>query len=135
MVMVKNEKKIDIYEASRLDALYNTTYKTNLWFYRKVCRWFSKEFSTPLKEVEQLDWTEVLVHYYENAYDSLNIKQLVEEIRSNDERLKDLNKNEVDEFQRQLNAMLSKKQQSIKKDTTEFAKDQPISNLLFDETE
>ena len=48
-----------------LDAVENTTFDS---FYRKVSRWYSKEFSTPLHIVESLDPIHVLQHYYEERF-------------------------------------------------------------------
>ncbi len=39
---------------------------------RKIQRWFSKSFSTPLKEVEQLDLHYLLQHKYEDYISSLS---------------------------------------------------------------
>lgn len=37
--------------------------------YRKICRWYSKEFNTPLDRVEwDLDYVHVLTHYYETVF-------------------------------------------------------------------
>jgi hypothetical protein len=38
-------------------------------YYRKICRWYSKEFSTPLETVMyDIPERDVLLHYYENLY-------------------------------------------------------------------
>lgn len=40
--------------------------------YREICRWYSREFSTPLHVVEQeLDRLQILRHYYEDAFKKL----------------------------------------------------------------
>lgn len=39
---------------------------------RKIQRWFSKSFSTPLKEVEQLDIHYLLQHKYEDFINTLS---------------------------------------------------------------
>jgi len=39
---------------------------------RKLCRWFSKEFSTPLEEVEKMDLHYILLHKYESFINGLN---------------------------------------------------------------
>ena len=58
--------------------------------YRKICRWYSKEFCTPLQTVElDLDHIHVLTHYYESSlgtlYDSQNegSQERYEEIKDN----------------------------------------------------
>jgi hypothetical protein len=40
-------------------------------FYRKVCRWYSTKFSTPLTEVEDMAEEHVLRHYFEDNYSAL----------------------------------------------------------------
>lgn len=40
--------------------------------YRHICRWYSREFSTPLFVVEnELDQLHVLTHYYEDSFGKL----------------------------------------------------------------
>ena len=36
--------------------------------YAKICRWYSKEFSTPLHEVETLDPVYVLTHFFQSRF-------------------------------------------------------------------
>jgi hypothetical protein len=38
------------------------------FFYRRVCRWYSKSFHTPLHEVEQLPWKNILLAYFEERF-------------------------------------------------------------------
>jgi hypothetical protein len=40
-------------------------------FYRGVCRWYSREFSTPLETVTSMSEADVLTHYYEDFYGNL----------------------------------------------------------------
>ena len=41
-------------------------------YYRRICRWYSREFSTPLDTViNDLPEKEVLLHYYEDMYYTL----------------------------------------------------------------
>ena len=41
--------------------------------YRSICRWYSREFHTPLKVVEdELDQLHVLMHYYEDSFEKLH---------------------------------------------------------------
>jgi len=50
----------------QLKALEGILLKTPEYYYRKICRWYSKEFSTPLKGVYDLPMDFVLEHYYES---------------------------------------------------------------------
>lgn len=65
------KKKLDIYQALKTEAFYNYFNKNDEYFYRKICRWFSKEFSTPLMQVYEIPWEEVLLNYYEHSLDNL----------------------------------------------------------------
>ena len=59
---------------------------TLAYFYRKICRWYSREFSTPLHEVEKLPITDVLTHYYESHYEDLMGADRLEDLE--EERIK-----------------------------------------------
>ena len=48
-----------------LKAVEDPTYQD---FYDRICRWYSKTFSTPLAEVRQLADTEVLSTYFKETY-------------------------------------------------------------------
>lgn len=39
--------------------------------YRRICRWYSKEFSTPLKQVEDMSEFHVLLTYFEDKYQEM----------------------------------------------------------------
>lgn len=41
------------------------------FIYRRICRWYSKNFATPLREVENLPIEYVLQHYFEETFDTL----------------------------------------------------------------
>ncbi len=43
--------------------------------YRKICRYYSKEFNTPLHEVEQLPIYDVLLHFYEDRYENMEAQE------------------------------------------------------------
>lgn len=83
--------------------------------YRKICRWYSKEFATPLHIVEvDLDHFQVLTHYYESSlgtlYDSPNdgARERYEEIRNSiingsvDEEEEEKINTEDDEWEAQM---------------------------------
>jgi len=57
--------------------------------YRKICRWYSATFSTPLERVEtELSVLHVLRHYYEDAFSKLKDSSN-EDSRDNYELIKD----------------------------------------------
>jgi hypothetical protein len=41
---------------------------------RRMFRWYSKNFSTPLHEVESLPLADVLTAYYEDTYDAMDVE-------------------------------------------------------------
>lgn len=62
---------LDYIDAIRLKALRAVLDPDASAWFRSVMRWYSREFSTPLKEVADLDIEEVLVAYFEEQYSSL----------------------------------------------------------------
>ena len=48
--------------------------------WRAVARWFSREFSTPLKEVDELPKLDVIRHYLEDSYLKMEPHELQQEI-------------------------------------------------------
>lgn len=60
---------MNLYEQLRQIALNKTVDKTEDYLYRKVCRWFSEKFHTPLPTVESLPMPYVLEHYFECVLD------------------------------------------------------------------
>lgn len=64
--------------ALRLLALHNATSDSPSpdYMLRRVFRWYSKTFHTPLHEVENLPLHDVLVHYHEANYEELEEQEL-----------------------------------------------------------
>lgn len=48
---------------------------------RRICRWYSKTFSTPLHEVEEMPLEYVLQHYFECMWEKLDADEIEEEKR------------------------------------------------------
>lgn len=63
-------------EDIRLLALHNSYFKTSEYGERLLCRWYSKEFHTPLPEVEKLDTSYILLHYWECHYADIEEERL-----------------------------------------------------------
>lgn len=53
-------------------ALANVTDPTSEYFYRYVCRWFSKTFHTPLIQVYDIPQEQVFLAYFEEGYEKLS---------------------------------------------------------------
>lgn len=62
-----------------MEAVAGGLAKTDIAFFRKVCRWYSNSFHTPLHEVMQckaVQWDEILLHYYEEQMEDLPFNTL-----------------------------------------------------------
>ena len=68
----------DIYRAEQLKALQAVLIGSEAYFYRRVCRWYSNEFHTPLKDVEILPYEHILQHYYENKLEAMGRNQIID---------------------------------------------------------
>lgn len=71
---------MNIYELSQIQAAHDVLNKTDLYFHRKVCRWYSHQFHTPLHSVInslEVEWSEILTHYYEYHYDKMEHNELL----------------------------------------------------------
>lgn len=72
---------MDLYRDLRLLALANVLAEDDSEYsIRKVFRWYSKEFFTPLHMVEDLPLDEIMTHYYESHYEALEGQDVQEEI-------------------------------------------------------
>jgi len=72
-------KKTNIYEFLQMEAVAGGLTKSDLSFFRKVCRWYSSTFHTPLHEVMEckvVQWDDILLHYYEEQMEDLPFNSL-----------------------------------------------------------
>lgn len=79
--MSKKNKTFDytqIYELIQLKAIESILTNNLEYFERKVRRWYSKTFSTPLKETFKIPWAEVLLHYYESVLEEKDYNEVYE---------------------------------------------------------
>lgn len=96
-------KPFSEHELIQLEALNATLLKTDLNFYRRVARWYSMTFHTPLKLVNSIPWDELLTHYYESHYEQMPYNEL---IRLAKETLPDLAKEEEETNEEFIKALL-----------------------------
>ena len=90
------KKHVDIYNIKQLEAITSILTKDEGYFHRKVCRWFSEKYSTPLPEVETMEWSYLLTHYYEAALEDMTYNQVfdmaqaqyIDEFMQEDERIR-----------------------------------------------
>lgn len=74
-------KKNSIYDYVQLEAVAGGLVKSDIAFFRKVCRWYSTTFHTPLHEVmdcKVVQWDDILLHYYEDQMEDLPFNSLYE---------------------------------------------------------
>ena len=73
-----NSEDINIYEYLEILALHSvSTDKDSSYVYRKICRWFSRSFHTPLPQVIDLPVEFVLQNYYEFQFENFKEEELI----------------------------------------------------------
>ena len=75
------KNRTSIYQALQIKAIFGMLNKTDIYFFRKICRWYSEKFNTPLHEVMKGDiitWDEVLLHYYESQFEEIGYNNVYE---------------------------------------------------------
>ena len=105
-----SSKHIDVYEHLEVLALHSvSTGKDPSYVYRKICRWFSREFHTPLPQVIKLPVEFVLQNYYEYQFESLQEEELFKIMRYHaDPDYVETQKSDDDEFFRQVQEEVEK---------------------------
>jgi primosomal protein N' len=129
--MKKNKPDFNYYKYLQIKAIDSIFNPTDTYFQRKICRWYSKEFSTPLKQVLSMHFEEVLTHYYENQFETIPNNDLIDMMI--DDHLPELSSekdDDVDEWVENLEleqaASLEKKEkkQSLNNPTVPVIKNQ-----------
>lgn len=108
---------MNFYELAQTEAIYSILNKTDLHFYRKVCRWYSSTFHTPLHHVYSIPYDELLLHYYEYHYDKLPYNEVLRLATELLPKLAAQKEQEDQEFIKQLLMAENLKKQSLKKST------------------
>ena len=91
-------------------------------FMRKISRWFSKTYSTPLLEVDQLDPSYVLQHYFEHTFEEMDkderINKIIQLLETSEERRERELKEEEEEdaFVRKIEEELAQEQEKDNKE-------------------
>lgn len=66
-------RDIDYFEGVRIRALLAVMEPDDHALIRRICRWYSQEFSTPLRVVEdELGLDHVLTHWFESEYEKMD---------------------------------------------------------------
>jgi hypothetical protein len=108
--------KKTIYEAIQMQAVSDILSQTDVHFFRKVCRWYSKNFHTPLHQVMDgsvVLWDEVLLHYYESQMEELSYNQLYD--LAVNEYVPELSEILEEENQEFANALIEEQKRTIAK--------------------
>lgn len=75
------DQKANIYQFLQTQAIAGVLTKSDMAFFKKVCRWYSKTFHTPLSvvmECREVQWDEILTHYYEEQMEELSFNHIFE---------------------------------------------------------
>lgn len=72
---------MSFYKNVKLIALHSVLHPDHDARLRSIFRWYSKEFHVPLPEVEELPLIDVLQHYFESIYESLEEEDLQQELQ------------------------------------------------------
>lgn len=112
-----------------LDCIFNPT---DDYLQRKICRWYSKEYSTPLNQVLEMPFDYVLTHYYESEFEKQDHNQLIDQlIEDHLPEIQQDNEDDDEEFMEMLEKeqeMGLKKKQSLTNPTVPVVKNQPSTS-------
>lgn len=115
------------------------------YFYRKVCRWYSTTFHTPLHEVLNLPTPLIFQHYYESSFESLSesspeevqqlVMKLVDPDMQDEDDIKDfIQKIESEERKKgRLKPKDDAKRQSLKQGAEGSSKPQQVVSRTFED--
>jgi len=65
-----------LYKSIQIKAIEAVLDPDDTYSYRRICRWYSKTFHTPLQDVYQLDFEHVLLNYYESTFEEIPYNDL-----------------------------------------------------------
>lgn len=108
----KNSEKSSFYEALQLTALQGKVLNTPDFFERKVRRWYSSSFNTPLEKTHELPWSFILLNYYEDQVDKLEYNDAFDRLV---DYLPKVQKLEDEENQQFADDLIEEQQKTLKK--------------------
>lgn len=74
-----SKERPSIYQALQIEAVFDILNQSDMYFFRKICRWYSEKFHTPLHQVvsgEVVSWDDILLHYYEYQMDQIGYNKV-----------------------------------------------------------
>ena len=108
----------------QLKAFDNVFNPTDDYLQRKICRWYSKEYNTPLHQVLEMSFDNILTHYYESMFENMNSTQLYDNLIPHLPEIIEEQDTEDEEFTQ----MLEKEQENQLKKKQSLAK--PIVPII-----
>lgn len=102
---------MDVYTAIKMMAMKAVISPDEGAIVRRIQRWYSKTFHTPLADVEKIDFFELLTHYYEDTYetaasseDGMSISKALQEefhqlLMTPEEEMAKLSEKELEDFE------------------------------------
>lgn len=92
---------MDVYSAIRISAFRAVQEEDREYALRKMMRWYSKTFYTPLPQVEEIPLEDIAQAYFEERYAEMDDRQLEQELaelkRTPEETYRQMLKEEADE--------------------------------------
>lgn len=76
--MSQKTKEINIYRTYQIQASESILDPDEQSYYRKICRWYSSKFHTPLFQVLSLPVDHVLTNYYESTMEEIPYNDLID---------------------------------------------------------
>jgi len=114
-----------INKLEQLKAAEGKLLNTLAFFERKVRRWYSREFHTPLFDVYKLDYQFILQQYYESIIEGYSYNELLEVTQRN--LLDELSESIEEEDQKYADSLIKKQQEQLEK---QKVKDTPKTQSL-----
>lgn len=75
---MSKKEPINLFEIEQLKAINGFLTHSPDYLYRKICRWFSKTYNTPLAQVLEMPMPQLLQHYYESQVDDADFNHIYE---------------------------------------------------------
>jgi primosomal protein N' len=108
-----NQVDFNYYKYLQLKALDSVFNPNDLYLQRKICRWYSKEYNTPLKQVLVMAFDEVLTHYYENQFENIPHNDLIDMLV--DDHLPDVSSEEDEDIEEWVEDLELEQAENLKK--------------------
>lgn len=119
---------MDQITATRISALHSVEHPDRDYLIRKILRWYSKTFHTPLADVEELPLDDIMQAYYENRVEEMSPEERAEErallLKTEEQRISEIMAEEAEEAELFEMGRLMAADEAKKKATKVKAKDQ-----------